>query len=112
MKKEITDYLEVTHVELSNWDYDEYGNEFPVTYMMCGHMFGKLFSAHITPKGLQEKYGLDWAYIESEDAIHSSLIDALEDMDNAENIREIFKAYWADYKDEDSPYDYLGQKIG
>lgn len=110
MKKEITDNLEITHAELSVWDYDEKGNEYPVTYMICGHMFGKCFSAIITTKGLQEKYRLDWACIESDSAIHSSLVDALEDMDNAESIRELFKAYWADYKDEDSPYDYLGKR--
>lgn len=94
--------------ELSDWDYDDDDNEMPKVYEIYGSFYGNSFSARIRTEGLTY-IPLDFASIESEGDIHESLCEKLQDMTQAEPIRNLCKTTWDQWHN-DNPYDYLGFK--
>ena len=103
------DNLDCVYCELNNWDYDEDGQKFPISYELTFKFYGTDVTAYITTEELQNKEPyVEFAAIETDGELLESFEQVFENNEFKDKVCKVCEDCWNDWLDSDN-YNYKGE---
>ena len=103
------DNLYCVHCELNDWNYDEYGLKFPISYELTFKFYGTDVIAYITTEELQnEEPYVEFAVIETDGELLESFEQVFENNEFRDKVCKVCEDCWNNWLDSDN-YNYKGE---
>lgn len=103
------DNLYCVHCELNDWNYDEYGLKFPISYELIFKFYGTDVTAYITTEELQnEEPYVEFTVIETNEELLESFEEAFEENEFRDKVCKVCEDCWNDWLDS-TDYNYKGE---
>ena len=105
------DNLYCINCELIHWDYDEYGQKFPISYELTFTFYGTDVTACITTEELQNgEHYVRFAIVETDGELLESFEEVFEDNKFRDKVCKVCENCWNNNLDSND-YNYKGELV-